>query len=403
MGGFWHVRKSGRLCIWLGIALGVVGTPGVQAQPGPEAVHVRVDCREGIGLIPGFWRGLTGQGQVPEAVEVKTLRLSPTVVRGAWQPRLEGGACDWSRLDAALDYAAARGIDVILPIPVPEGNALEKLWPELVFETSEHVSERVLRFEIWGGHGESPGGDTQFLDYYEAAVWAIYRANRNARVGGPGASWKSRRVELLAWGCSDRALPLNFLSWRADSLVAGELRESVDASRSIVSRYDLAERPQLVVSGWSVTPDTVSGSASTSAVREILSVMDTDLAAVCLDDRAGAGCVDALRALQRLGLVRVSASIDPNAAGVDGIVSLDGEDVIGLFWREPGVEEAVASASFSGMPNGSRVEVRRYLIGEGWPPSEPVEEQNLALQEPFNLDFPVVAGALTILKFVVVD
>ena len=397
------MRKSGKLCVWIGIVLSVVGTPGAQAQPGPEAVRIRVDCREGIGLIPGFWRGLTGQGQIPEGVEVKTLRLSPTVVRRAWQPRLEGGACDWSRLDAALDTASARGIDVILPIPVPEGDALKKLWPELVFETSEHVSERVLRFEIWGGPGDTPGGDTRYLEYYEAAVWAIYRANRKARVGGPGASWKSRRVELLAWGCSDRALPLHFLSWRADSLAAGELRKSVDMSRSIVSRYKLAERPQLVVGGWSVAPDTVSGSAPIKAVRQILSVMDTDLAAVCLDDEAGSGCVDALRALQRLGLVRVSASIDPNSAGVDGIVSLDGEDVIGLFWRETGGKEAVVSASFSGMPNGSRVDVRRYLIGEGWPLNEPVEEQNLALQEPFNLDFPVLAGALTILEFVVVD
>lgn len=373
------------------------GAPGVGAQ---QAVDVRVDCREGIGLIPALWRGIATDGRMPEGVEVKTVRLGPQLVQRAWDGKLSGEAFDWAALDAALDSATARGAEVILPLPVPPGTALEALWPELVHETAAHVAGRASQFEIWAGNGAPVGGDEHYLDYFERALWAIYRANPGARVGGPGAEWTSRSLELLVWGCSERSLPLGFLSWRADSVAVTGLRASVDTVQHLLARHALPERPRQVIGAWSVRPDSLVV-PSIRSIQAILSVLDTDLAAICLDVRTDPASLDVLRALQRLGLVRVVTAIDPNPHGLDGIVSLDGEDVIGLFWQTSGQEGVTAEVAFSGMAYGARARVRRYLISESIPADEAVETQVLRLQEPLRVVLPVVPDALTIVSVTV--
>jgi hypothetical protein len=372
----------------------VVSLATARAQ---ESVSVRVDCREGIGLIPALWRGVATDGRLPEGVEVKTARLDPQIVQKAWNGRLAGAAYTWSALDGVLDSMAARGVEVILPLPVPPEPALDGLWADMIHDTASHVSGRVSRFEIWGGNSVPAGGDEHYLDYYESAVWAIYRADSNARVGGPGASWSSRNVELLVWGCGDRSLPLSFVSWRADSVANDGLRQSVEAVQEILGRHRLAERPRQVVSAWSVGPDTVVA-ASIRSVQAVLSVLDTDLAAVCLDMQAGSGSLDVLRALQDLGLVRVMTAIDENPWGLAGIVSLDGEEVIGLLWQTASEEGAVAAMEFSGLPNGSRARVRRFTVAEGMSADEPVDTQSLRLQEPLSVRVPVPPGVLTVIR-----
>jgi hypothetical protein len=379
------------------LAVMLVGIFASEADLSAQTVLVRVDCREGIGLIPALWRGVATDGRLPEGVEVKTARLSPGLVQSAWDARLGGGALDWTDLDAVLDSAAARGADVILPLPVPSGDALEGLWPELVHDTAAHVSGRANQFEIWGGDEVPAGGDEHYLDYFERAVWAIYRANPDARVGGPGARWASRNVELLVWGCSERSLPLGFVSWRADSVGVDGLRRSVDAVQEVLGRHRLVERPRQVISAWSVGADSMVA-APIRSVQAILSVLDTDLAAVCLDVNADPEGLDVLRALQRLGLVRVVTVIDDNPWGLDGIVSLDGEDVIGLFWQTSQEEVVMAAVSFSGMSYGRRVRVLRYVVAGTLPADEPVDTQTLRVQEPLNVAVPVPKRALTIVR-----
>ena len=364
------------------------------AQADVREVSVRLDCREGVGLIPSIWLGLAeNRGEIPGELDPRTVVLDPDMVQEAWASKLNGGSYVWGALDVALDALAARGVEVVFPLPVPEGNALEELWPELVFDTVDHTAKRVSRFEI--SAQRLPGINEPYLQYYEAAVWAIYRAAPEVQIGGAGADWEPNGISMLLKRCHDLSLPLHFLSWHVPEARKEDLGASVDAVRALQSGYEMP--PGLLVSGWYARPDSgVSTAAAT--LSALLPVLDSGTEAVCLNASGDGGGLLALQGLEQLGRVRVVLTVDPQESGVAGIGSLDGEDVIALFWRESGGEPISVRASFTGLAWGRRVRVQQFLLAEIGAGADLVEEQVLAVEEPFQVSFQLPSGVLTLMR-----
>ncbi len=321
---------------------------------------------------------------------MRTVRLHPDLVAAAWRPRLAGGNAAWAALDAALRSPDLNGVDVILPLPVPAGEGTADLWAELIFDTVRRAAGQVSRFEIWAGSE----GDERYLQFYESGVWAVYRADRKAVVGGPGVDWRSGGVEALIGRCRDRNLPLHFVSWRVDVTQREDLQRSVRAVQGLLDRYALPARPGLVIGDCRTVPG--SGvSPTVLTLSSLLPVLGMDVDAVC-QKASGAGEA-ALRAFGRLGRVRLPMRIDAPDRGVEGIATLDGEAVIALFWQREG-DAVPLAVLFSGLVWGKQIRVRRYRMGGKGAGAELAEEAALPMREPLKVEFLLGPGELTMVR-----
>jgi hypothetical protein len=341
-------------------------------------VEVRMDCREGIGLIPSVWSGgAISDGELPEGIHLRTVRLGPALVKKVWETKLAGGDYSWSVLDALLDTLKAGGTDVLLAVPVPGGEALVDLWPELVYDLASRTYERVSRFEIFRGE-EPTGGNERYLEFYESAVWSIYRADRNAQIGGPGTVWPGQGPSALVAQCAELDLPLHFVSWHIEVKRISDLTDSVSDARNLLEQHQLGSRPELVISRWqAITPE---GSDSVGLEFSVLrSIVDLDLDAACMDLTGSDGSV--ARAFDRLGRVRVGLELDENDRGLEAIGSLEGEDALALLW---GARDSVqVDMTFAGVAWGKEIRIRRSgIFDEG-----SIEDFIIPMSDPARVSF----------------
>ena len=340
-------------------------------------VEVSMDCREGIGLIPSVWRGgATTDGVLPVGLELKTVRLGPNIVRTVWATKLAGGDYSWSDLDSRLDTLASAGINVILAVPVPGGEALVDLWPELVYDLASRTYKKVGRFEIF--QGEEVTGNARYLEFYESAVWAIYRANARARIGGPGTMWPGETLSELISHCTELDLPLHFVSWGVRLNQISDLTDSMADARELLRENRLSSRPGLVISRWQAMP--LDGSdpdgLTLSALREIV---DMDLDAACMN--FSGSDETAVRMFARMGRVRVELTVDPNTHGLRGMGSLAGEGAMALMW---GTRDSVqVDMSFVGIAWGREIRIRRF----GTVSSAPLENVVIPMADPARASF----------------
>ena len=396
------------------IVLGLIALPAFLCRDPAwcedRAAVLRLDCREGAGLIPTLWQGLSGvRDGIPEGLELRAVRLDPAMVLSAWRPGPEAEADPWWALEAAVDSAYVRGVDVILPIPLPPEGETGDDGSRLVFETVRRLASRVAYFEVTPGPVHTAEDTGRYLRFYESAVWAAYRAEPDAVVGGPGADWRSGTVEALAEWCRERSLPLRFVSWHAEVKVPADLAGSAAAAQAVLDRHPLSPRPALLITRWRAAPD--SGVDATAlSLSSLLPLLGMDVEVACFEPR---GDLSPLLALSELGRVRLAIGMDPGPVrtgpvvtgpvGIAAMASLGSEEVVALLWSPRGAEGEPARLSLTGLPWGRRVRVRRIEFQDRARTGSVVREEVLPMEEPLDVDVPAGGRNVRVVRIRVMD
>ncbi len=187
-------------------------------------MKIRIDCGQDGGPLPHFWRStgfspgellLTGEMRQQMAYLGAIPFRGLTYVRPHFLLELvqatDAGndrlACDWSRLDAALDVIVTNHGKLIFELMGNPGDLFDdfrddrqlRLWRDLVTALAHHLIGRYgleevasWYFESWnepdggGWWRQWPDDIESFCRYYDACSEGLRRAHPALRLGGPG-------------------------------------------------------------------------------------------------------------------------------------------------------------------------------------------------------------------------
>jgi hypothetical protein len=237
---------------------------------------------------------------------------------------------------------------------------------------------------------------------YELAVWAAYRANREARLGGPGTLGVGADVEALILHCRKRSVPLHFVSWRVHASRPGDLAASIAAARGHLDRYAFQERPELIVTRWRAIGEGDAAVAATT-LSALSRVLGTELEGVCLEAPGNPVGIAAAQALSRVGRVRLVASVEPEDSGMEVVASLDGDSVSVLLWGGDPSRPIRAILALEGLAWGAGIRVERQDLTPGGPGGEATTVETLPMKDPAEVSFPYVPGRITSVRAAVLD
>ena len=364
-----------------------------EAQDRPA--QVQIDCREGIGLLPSAWRGVTmSDGDGAKSMDVRTVCLDGPVAH-AWEMRRRGGTFDWRPLEIALAELKVRGIDPVVVLPVPKFK--DEHWVEFVSATVNQVSGRNVLFEFRA----SPNMDLEhYLNYYESGAWAAYQANMRVMVGGPGLDWQNEGVEALVKRCAGRKIPLHVMTWSVEVMVADDPLRSVNAMAQLRDRYELETRPEQMITGWRLNAgDNVDELAL--GLSGLMSVMASDVRAMCLADTTDLAGWAAMHALNPVKGVRLPFRIQAPDGGILGVAHLEYDTILALFWHERTSGATPVTLTFSGLPLGDRVRIEQLELLAGNTELGLVAVETRPLREPMTVEASVNGGTLTAVRLVI--
>jgi hypothetical protein len=385
-------EKLKNIVLWMAFcfALIIFNFSFVSAQDRPA--RVLLDCREGIGLFPNMWRGMTLQtGDRPEQLNLHTVCLGPEPVAHAWTMRRRGGSYDWGPLDRALAALKRHRADVVLVLPVPLYEDVH--WTELVVETVRHVGRQVSLFEFRA----APETDFErYLGFYEAGVWAVHQLGMNVRVGGPGLDWTSENVTAFIQRCAIRKLPLHVVTWHVAVQEADDMRRSIDYINQQTSQYPVSRMPSRLITGWDAKKSDFG-----QGMSALMRAMTTDVEAICLADTSDVAGWSALKGLAPLSGVRVPVVIQAPDGGVSGAAHLHHDTILAVFWhgREDG--NTPITATFSGLLLGDRIRVEQLRLTGDQGHMKPVFSETRPFQEPLSVHFNLTGDAVTAVRLVV--
>jgi hypothetical protein len=387
MNGSEKVRWFSRsLRIWSILLVGLVCSTEIRAQDRPG--HVYIDSREGIGLLPLMWRGVTLQtGDLPEHVSLRTVCLGPDPVAHAWQMRRRGGSYDWGPLDLALLQLKAERVDIVLVLPVSRYN--DPHWTELVTETVRHVGTRASLYEF---RAEPDAEWDHYLERYEAGVWAVRQLGSQARVGGPGLDWEREGVEAFVRRCEERKLPLHTVTWHASVEAVDDIRRSIDSMNRLISSYVPDRRPGAMITGWNATRCGFG-----VAMSALMGAMMTDVEAICLADTSDSAGWTSMKGLNALSGVRLPVVIQAPDGGVSSVAHLDHDMVQAVFWHAREGGETPVTVTFGGLPWGDRIRIEQLRLTDEDDHLRPV----FAETRPTSVDFLLTGEGVTAIRLVV--
>ena len=157
-----------------------------------------------------------------------------------------------------------------------DSKAFKALVKNIIYYLSFHKGYNIW-YEVWSAPDLDDfflGQKKEFFNIYQAVAEVVKElereTNRNIPIGGPGVSWwfqnlegnsviypeKSLIYELIRF-CSQRNLPLDFISWHAytsDAFAEGEITRykntAVELIREWLSYFGLASTMPLIISEW---------------------------------------------------------------------------------------------------------------------------------------------------------
>ncbi len=344
-------------------------------------VEVLVESRKGIGLIPSFWNGAVYAGGEFPVEGLNWVHIDPTLVATAWREKIGGGGPGWVALDGAIDAARLAGARVLLPLPTSAAPKNEATWSARVEDTVRRTHDRVDRYDIQGDVTVSSG---RYLDLYEAGVWAAYQGYHKAVVGGPGVGLESGLPQALMQLCSDRDLPIAFVSWAVKAQTGEEAEASFSRVEGTLDRVGFKDRPAAIVSKW-MMDDLPNASGVTLSFLHSLTQVNLDAAFAEL--RSLRWGMPALRIYHRLGQVEIPMLFEPEDE-LHGVATLDGDDVRMLLWSD---RTSQANLSISGMRWGRTYAYERSVVGLRR--TQVVETSELRAEDPVKISVTVSRGS----------
>jgi hypothetical protein len=362
------------------VALAILLMLPAVAEAQPE-VEVLVESRKGIGLIPSFWRGVIyGGGTFPE-FDVNWVRIDPQLVVTAWREKIGGGGPGWVALDAAINAAGARNARVLLPLPTKAAPLNVATWEARIEDTVSRTHSRVDRFEILG---DATVPADRYLALYETGVWAAYRGNEKAAIGGPGVDWQLDLTTQLINRCAKGNLPLQFVSWQILAETGDEPEVSYRKVERVLDRAGLNDRPSAIVTRWDMG-EPQDAAAVTLSFLKSLTKANVDAGFADLEQLPWGEA--AMRVFDRLGQVEIPVIVDPES-GLQGVATLEGDDVRLLFWAS---RPTRMKLSVSGMRWGRTYDYKRSIVG--LTRTQVVESRDLRAEDPVEISLSVTAGS----------
>lgn len=205
--------------------------------------------------------------------------LGPAIIRLFIQEYFDllpaPGQYHFDTLDRSVDTILMAGAEplmcicfkprVLFPLvdqDIVEPNDYDR-WEELIFNLVRHYRRRGAGIRYWEVGNEPDIGEDggcpyrfkpdSYARYYQHTVSAILRADPNARVGGPAlAHWRSPIMPALLDLCSERDIPLHFVSWHIYSSDSQQIRGTIDAVKALLKKYpDL--HPETFLDEWNMS------------------------------------------------------------------------------------------------------------------------------------------------------
>jgi len=306
-------------------------------------------------------------------LDLRAVRFSEDFVRGAW-----ADVRRWPELEGRLKDSVSRRLRVLVSLPAPPGgdDAAIQDWQDRVSGTVERLRGFGALYEVTAG-STVEGGVDAFLDVYESVVWTIYRVDPDARLGGPGADWSSPVVEALARRCSERRLPLHFLSWRVSASRPSEAAESIARAATLQSRYPLEQPAELILSEWSPADD----DDLEVELSSLMGLQDRRLSMAC----ARSPLSGAIRAFHQAGAVQLAPSVEGESVKV--VATMADDEFRGIVWT--GLPQATVSLLLSGLAPGRNAVVERRVVGAGTPASV----ETVTHAEPLEIKLEIGKGS----------
>jgi len=111
------------------------------------------------------------------------------------------------------------------------------------------------------------------------------------------------------------------------------------------------------------------------------------------------GATTAFHVFSQLGRERLPMDIDSNGRKVEGIASLEGEEVTTLLWSHSDAGEVTSKVVLDGLPIGRTVNVQHYNVGI----EEPVVDRNLEIRDPMTVELTLTAERIAMLKLTILE
>jgi hypothetical protein len=321
-----------------------------------------------------------GGGTFPE-FDVNWVRIDPQLVVTAWREKIGGGGPGWVALDAAINAAGARNARVLLPLPTKAAPLNVATWEARIEDTVSRTHSRVDRFEILG---DATVPADRYLALYETGVWAAYRGNEKAAIGGPGVDWQLDLTTQLINRCAKGNLPLQFVSWQILAETGDEPEVSYRKVERVLDRAGLNDRPSAIVTCWDMG-EPQDAAAVTLSFLKSLTKANVDAGFADLEQLPWGEA--AMRVFDRLGQVEIPVIVDPES-GLQGVATLEGDDVRLLFWAS---RPTRMKLSVSGMRWGRTYDYKRSIVG--LTRTQVVESRDLRAEDPVEISLSVTAGS----------
>jgi xylan 1,4-beta-xylosidase len=248
----------------------LLNTALAQAQNEPVSVKVFFNERQGPLEIDRFALGQGGLSEEPmwddRVAEIRALR--PRIIRLFIQEYFdllpERNRYHFDTLDRSVDTIIKTGAKPLMCIcfkpkllfpvvnqDIVEPNDYEK-WEELIFNLVSHYKNRRAGIRYWEVANEPDIGEDggcpyrfkpdSYCRYYHHTAAAILRADPNAFVGGPAlANPNSPILPALLDFCTNKEVPLHFVSWHIYSSNPKQIRATIDNIKSLLKKFPALE------------------------------------------------------------------------------------------------------------------------------------------------------------------
>jgi hypothetical protein len=387
-------------------------------------VEVVVDAGVPAGEFNRLWEGT--MDIVPRMKELKTrhVRLWGSGLFAEAFPA--EGVYNWEHVDSVLDSVVSLGAkpfinltsvprwlwprgasdEVVQGVGVPARRigditpprSLEK-WAGLVRDTVAHVNVHrqigVQYLEVWNEPTAKVfwnGSLQEYLELYEATATAAKQADPSVKVGGPSAAGlQPEWIRALMRYCSERDVPLDFVSWHCFSRDPARYGKQVDYVRELAGEFGI--QPELCITAWNYAwgvreRERLNGPFAASYALASIKAMEeagldraiyfssadwtglgTYSGLVTSDAKTPKPVYNAFKMLSFLGDERVKAMSEAEKVGLGVVAARNGRELDAILWwwvRGTGEEEAAATVrlNFAGLDHDARYGWQMYGIDE---------------------------------------
>src|SRR5664279_211757 len=252
----------------------------VSAQPREGTLRLSFADNLGPLNIDHIALGQGGLSEYPmwddRVAEIRALhpRLIRLFVQEYFDLLPKPGVYHFDTLDQSVDLITRTGAEPLLSIafkptlqfPVVDQDIAEPQdyaeWEELIYALVAHYKQRGLKGLYWEVANEPDIGEDggcpyrfkpeNYTLYYQHTVAAVLRADPTAKVGGPAlAGWKSPILPALLAFCSQKTVPLHFVSWHIYDSNPADIQATIQGVKALLASYPTL-KPETILDEWNM-------------------------------------------------------------------------------------------------------------------------------------------------------